>query len=963
MSKVPPAGDDRPALPGRTAVLPVEPGSASEAARRLAAIALAPDQPGASVGPYRLLRLLGAGGMGAVWLADRQDGQFSKQVALKLLHPGMADPELRARFLQERQILASLQHPNIAALFDGGVSVDGRPYFAMEYVDGRAITHYCDAERLDVRDRVRLFLQVLRAVSHAHQRLIVHRDLKPSNVMVNAERVVKLLDFGIAKLLQAPGQAVVTQFGERAMTPRYAAPEQVRGEPVTVATDVYALGVTLFELLTGRTPYLGGDTRTSMEQAILTVEPCRPAQTLALEIDTAELDPVRERFERDIDKGRLRRELAGDLELIVLKALRKEPGERYASAEALAADLERYLDGRPVLARAPTLRYRAGKWLRRHAVAASSGTLAVLLLVGGLITVSEQRNRAAATAARAEATQDFLIGLFEEAGPDRGGSVNASVREILARGAARAERSLDGQDGLQRHLSALIGRLMNDVGDYDRAEPVLRSALAAFANRPADDPERLEVQIQLASTLIRLGRFEESETLWLAVLEHAPAGSSQRAEAHSGLGMLYARTNRFEDARRQHAAAIALWRAAGAEQATRLAQALVRSAYSLDYEDRSAAAAEQLREAAAILRAQPVVPQVLLGRTVNQLGVTQRSLGELPQARASLQEAAQLLSASLGRDHADAIFARRLLGDVMDEMGDVDASYALLQEVFDDAVRRYGEDSLVAAEVANSLATIDQVRGRYAAAERGFRIAVQALTAEYGEQHSETAVAWANLSNALLEQGRFEESIQAIRRSLAASSDSVGEASSGYALSLFALGRIQQISGDLDGAKENTEAATGLLLDLLGEHHSRVLQARLALVSLALDRGEDPRAALEAIDAIEPHVELDSRRGRRLRISILRERARAMAALGETAAAEGLLQEALAISSSEFPQGNRMLEVVALELAAAQLALGKTRAARASFARAQAGNPLGQPLAPPSQALRESLARQFETSR
>ena len=956
MSNAPSDEDPPPAPAGRTAVMPFGAGVDSAADRGRAPDAPVPDLPGAHVGPYRLLRQLGAGGMGAVWLADRQDGQFSKQVALKLLHPGMADPELRARFLQERQILASLQHPNIAALFDGGVSADGRPYFAMEYVDGRAITHYCDAERLDVRDRVRLFLQVLRAVAHAHQRLIVHRDLKPSNVMVNAERVVKLLDFGIAKLLQAPGQSVVTQIGERAMTPRYAAPEQVRGEPVTVATDVYALGVTLFELLTGRTPYLGGDPRSSMEQAILTMEPCRPAQTLALNLDTVELDPVRERFERGIDKARLRRELAGDLELIVLKALRKEPGERYASAEALAADLERYLDARPVLARAPSLRYRAGKWLRRHAVAAASGTLAVLLLVGGLVTVSEQRNRAAAAAARAEATQAFLIGLFEEAGPDRGGSVNASVREILARGAAHAERSLDRPDGLPRHLSALIGRLMNDVGDYERAEPVLRGALAAFASRPAEDPERLDAQIQLATTLTRLGRFEESEPIWLDVLAHAPRGSTQRADAHTGLGSLYARMNRFDAARRHHAEAIAQWRAAGPAHAVPLASALVKSAYSLDYEDRADEAAEQLREAVALLRAQPILAQASLGRTLHQLGATQRSLGELAQARASLQEATQLLGLSLGRDHADAIFARRLLGDVMDEMGEPDAAHALLQEVLDDAVRRYGEGSLLVAEVANSLATIDQVRGRYADAERGFRVVLKALQAQYGEAHGETAVAWANLSNALFEQGRSEEAIQANRRSLDASAASIGPESSGHALSLFALARIQQTSGDLAGARANLEQAERILRTLYGEGHSQVLRLRLSLASLALDEGGDPRAVLARLEELEPKLELDSRRGRRMRIGLLHDRARALLALGDAAGAEALLQESLAISASEYPQGNRMLAVVAIELAAAQRAQGKHSAARASLARAEAGNPQGQPLSLRTQRLREDLA-------
>ncbi len=918
----------------------------------------ASDQPDTRIGAYRLLRLLGSGGMGAVWLAERQDGQFNKQVALKLLHAGMADTELRARFLQERQILASLQHPNIAGLFDGGVSADGRPFFAMEFVDGKTITHYCDLAGLDVRDRVRLFLQVLRAVAHAHQRLIVHRDLKPSNVMVNSERVVKLLDFGIAKILQSPSQAVVTQLGDRAMTPRYAAPEQIRGEPVTVATDVYALGVTLFEILTGRTPYLGHSGRQDMEVAILTMEPCRPGQTLAPNLDRVELDPVRERFERGIDKRRLRRELSGDLELIVLKALRKEAEQRYSSVEAFSADLERYLDGRPIVARAPTLRYRAGKWLGRHALAAASAAVSLILLMGGLVFLYDQRERANQAAARAEATQDFLIGLFEEAGPDRGGNVNSSVRDILARGAARAEQELDGQDGLQRRLSGLIGRLMNDVGDYARAEPVLRRTVAALDDRPVDDPDRLDAEIQLALTLGRLGHYAESEERWQRVLQSAPAASEQRADAHSGLGGLYARMNRFEESIAQHNIAIGMWRHAGPRHAERLAKAQLQLAYALDYADQSDAAAIQLQEAVDLLRALPQTPSTLLGRTLHQFGANQRNRGELGAARASLQESGELLTNSLGIDHEDTLHARRLLGDVLDEMGDQDAAHQLLSAVFDDAMRRYGEDSRASVETANSLASIDLLRGHYVEAERRFRIVVRALIAEFGEQHAESAVALANLSNALFEQGRFEEASQTNLRSIKAAAGSIGKQSTGYALSLFAQARIHRAKGELGEARSRLEESERILAGILGEQHSQTLRARHALAAIIIDEAGDPRTALDLLDHVERHVELESRRGRRLRIEVLMDRARAVAA-EDPATAESLLQESLAIGGSEYPGGHRTLATVAYELSALQMARGKLRDARASFERAERSNPNRQPFSERVRALRDMLARRL----
>ncbi len=940
----------------RTAVMPSD---NSPRPTPMPAVATAPDQPGIAIGAYRLLRLLGSGGMGAVWLAERQDGQFTKQVALKLLHVGLADAELRARFVQERQILASLQHPNIAALFDGGMSADGRPFFAMEFVDGRAITHYCDQEHLDVRDRVRLFLQVLKAAAHAHQRLIVHRDLKPSNVMVSGERVVKLLDFGIAKLLLHPSHAVVTQIGERAMTPRYAAPEQVRGEPVTVATDVYALGVTLFEMLTGRTPYQSRSGRThTVEEAILTVEPCRPGLSLSPGSEPQQLDPAREAFELGIDLQRLRRELSGDLELIVLKALRKDAEQRYPSAEAFSADLQRYLDGRPIQARPPSWRYRSGKWLRRNALAAALGSVSIVLLVSGLLFVNAQREHVTAAAARAEATQDFLIDLFEEAGPDRGGSVNASVREILASGAARAEQGLSQQDELRHHLAGLIGRLMNDVGDFDRAEPVLRRAVAGMTGQALNHPDRLSAHAQLAVALGRTGRHDEAQLHWQTVLAAAPALSTERADGHSGLGGLLAMLNRFDEANRQHDAAIAIWRQLGADQVTGLASALIGSAFALDYSDQPEVAARRLQEAVGLLQALPAQPTTTLGRALYQLGMTERTLGHLVDARGHLEDAITLLGGSLGNDHADTLQARRLLGDVLEEVGDQTASHALLTQVLQDAIRRYGDQSMISAEVANSLASIDLARGRYVAAERGFRLVAEVLAREYGEQHAETSVALANLANALFEQGRLEESTQASQRSLDALLAS-GVDTSDYALTLIALSRTHRAMGNLETALSQAEQASAILSAVYGETHGQTLRATHYIAAIMLDHeaaGSRDVAMVETLLAhVEQHLELESRRGRRLRMEVLTDQGRLLVLQGQQAAAQTKLLEALAIGASEYPEGDRAISAAALELADLQLRRGQQRAARASLERAETSNPNRQPLSAHSRALRDRL--------
>src|SRR6185503_9235370 len=302
---------------------------------------------GERVGPYALVRELGRGGMGAVWLAERADGEFEQRVAVKLIRPGWDAGELLARFRSERQILAGLTHPNIAHLLDGGVTADGKPWLALEYVDGVDLLAYCDGERLDLPARLRLFLTVCDAVAHAHARLVVHRDLKPSNLLVTRDGQVKLLDFGIAKLVDPQGTDVSAL---RVFTPEYAAPEQVKGELVTTAVDVYALGLLLYALLTGRRPYRAeGSTPAAYERAILDQEPTRPS--LAATREEPEGGPSLDlAAQRQLTPERLRRELRGDLDAIVLKALRKEPAQRYAAVADLAADVERHLERRPVLA-------------------------------------------------------------------------------------------------------------------------------------------------------------------------------------------------------------------------------------------------------------------------------------------------------------------------------------------------------------------------------------------------------------------------------------------------------------------------------------------------------------------------------------------------------------------------------------------------------------------------------------
>lgn len=419
----------------------------------------APSLAGETIGGYTLERPLGAGGMGSVWLARRTDGRFEGSVAIKLLNLALLDREGQARFRREGTILASLSHPNIARLLDAGVTASGQPYLVLEFVDGLRLDRYADRERLDLAARLRLFLQVADAVAHAHTHFVVHRDLKPSNILVDTDGQVKLLDFGVATLLSdSAGEEsrTATTLAGRALTPEYAAPEQVTGRGVTMATDVYALGVLLYQLLVGRHPTAErGAADAEMLLALGTREPPRPSDVVA-RFDDSDAATRELLEERSATKERLRRACRGDLDAIVLQALKKMPEERYATVQALAADIRRYLAHEPVLAHADSLRYRTAKLIARHRIEASAAAMVVLSLVAGTAIAIRQarasqaeRDRAVGSLRRSEAANDLSAFLLSQARPSGKPISNA---ELLARGESLVNARYGGEPELKVHL-------------------------------------------------------------------------------------------------------------------------------------------------------------------------------------------------------------------------------------------------------------------------------------------------------------------------------------------------------------------------------------------------------------------------------------------------------------------------------------------------------------------------------
>jgi eukaryotic-like serine/threonine-protein kinase len=543
------------------------------------------------VGPYRVLDVIAQGGMGTVYRAVRDDDAFEMTVALKLVRGGARSEFTERRFRQERQILARLQHPNIATVLDGGATEEGQPYLVMEHVDGRPITAYCDERCLSTRERLALFVRVCDAIQYAHQNLVVHRDLKPDNVLVTVDGTPKLLDFGIAKLLAVgvDPDAAPTATLLPMMTPQYASPEQVRGQPVTTASDVYSLGALLYELLCGSRPYVvNADSMEEIVRSVCDTEPPPPSSAVRSRSDgTATEAPAGRRPTAA--------ELKGDLDTIVLRALSKDPARRYGSAEALADDIHRYLEGRPVLARPDTLGYRAGKFVRRHRVIVTAGALVAASLLAGIFSTVRQRRVADQQRARAERRfadvrrlANSLLFDLEGAIRDLPGATPA--RQLVVRKALEYLDSLAEEAGGDAVLQAELATAYQKVGDVQgdpfganlgdtagaidsyRKEVAIREALAA---RPEQDRQ---VELDLVAAYRRLGLLEDeageteagvahlTQALDLAerLIAEDPADHAARrasAQAHDGAGLLALKTGDHARAEEHQRRALAIWEA------------------------------------------------------------------------------------------------------------------------------------------------------------------------------------------------------------------------------------------------------------------------------------------------------------------------------------------------------------------------------------------------------------------
>ncbi len=801
-------------------------------------------KPDTLIGPYRLDRMLGEGGMGQVWLARRADGLYQRRVALKLLRPGLADPNLRQRFTRERQILARLGHPHIARLLDAGISTDNQPYLALEYVEGEPITDWCRVRDLGTEARLKLFLQVCEAVSHAHANLIVHRDLKPSNILVTALDEVRLLDFGIAKLLDGPEPGRDnTRTEVRAFTLHYAAPEQIRGEPVTTMTDVYALGVVLYELLAETKPYkLKRQTDAEWEEAILLSDPAKPSANLLREADS---DPS-----RTLALRRRAREISGDLDNIVLKALSKRPEHRYPSVEAMALDLNRYLEGKPVLARPQSVAYRSRKFVQRHRWALATTALVLLVMATALGLVAWQAQQAVREAARAQALQDFVTGLFEQAGGNAGPGP-LDVRQLLDAGEQRGNRELARQPLSRAELFGVIARLRIGLGDYPQALRLLRQQNALLANLPdAPDSLRLSAVSDFGRTLRLLGNADE------CVERMAPfeglARSQQRtlpvqsAEYHSEFGRCQRVLGKTAVARVLFQRSLAIRRNQLEDTAGVVENLADLASLQSDAGD-TQGALRGYRTALSQLEASVGMRHPLAIDLQRSLCALERTDGQLALAERDCHDALTLGLDLHGPEHPSTIDARRQLAAIHVDQGrfrEAEEAYTRSRAWL---AARLGPQHRDVARDDNSLGIIAWERGDSTGALRYLDRSLAVLGK--GPDRVLYAGVLFNKAMVLHEMGRHAEAGALLQRVQRLRASTLGDDHPLLGDTLRMLGEVDLAQGRTAAARAKFEEAVALTREGYGPSHPHTRRAELALASLDLAALEDPTAASPTLAA------------------------------------------------------------------------------------------------------------------
>lgn len=700
---------------------------------------------GRVVGNYKLVSVLGHGGTGTVYLGERADRQYSAQVAVKIVDNTTMQGELGLRFRAERQILASLNHANIARLVDAGETEEGNPYLVMEYVHGEPLDRYSDRQQLGVRERLQLFLDICSAVQYAHQNLVVHRDLKPANILVTAEGAPKLLDFGIAKLLD-PGEAAaamaLTRMNDRLLTPEYASPEQILGRQVTTASDVYALGVVLYELLTGLRPYTvpASASQLELERSICITDPLRPSAAVKRARDSGPLEGQSELLAvaaaRRLTPEKLQKRLVGDIDAIVMRALRKEPQHRYNSIEQLASDVRRYLTREPVQARQGNWLYYSQRFIRRHAFGVTAGAAFVVFIIAFAIAMSVQTQRVAAErdnaeqqGTRAEAVSEFMMEIFDSAQPQTSLGKQIPAREILDSAGRRIRADLNQHPEVRARLLEAIGRAYRRLNLSETAVPYFEDALRLRQTLPdPDGTKTASVLIELAISLRNIDDLQRADKALKQALaisrDHQTEKSATYAKLLLNLGRVQLAAGNVSEARANFERSMALGRELGGSMNPEVASALRELSSVFMWSD------------------------------------------DLPAAERAIREALLIFNATRPHGHPDVVLAETRLGELLMLEGRIDEAAPLFENSLAAQAQLYGNNSVQVADVLESLAGIRRAQGQLPEAEDFARRALQTRQSAVGHEDMNTGYLRTSLAVVLAKRHKYDEAEQVLREAL-----------------------------------------------------------------------------------------------------------------------------------------------------------------------------------------------------
>lgn len=831
--------------------------------------AQAAQHEGERFGAYRLVERIAHGGMSVVYRAERVDGEYEQEVALKLLPHYFESDRHVQRFRAERQILARLNHPNIARLLDGGVAENGRPYLVMEYIDGVPITTYCIQEALPLRARVRLLRTVSAAVQHAHQQLVIHRDLKPANILVTRDGQVKLLDFGIAKLLHtgdAPGTGLQTRTGELLLTPAYAAPEQVTGDPVSTATDVYQLGMVGYELLTGIRPFQHDEeSPSSIARAVVEDTPTKPSTVVTAARSSAEPSALRPGSAESCS-----RKLRGDLDTILMKALRKEPGRRYTSAEALGEDLTRYLHNVPVRARRSTVRYRTRKFYQRHRVGVAASAVALLLIASLILGLLHQRNlalderdHATQEQATSEQVANFLVGVFEASDPfgRTQSAEEPQASELLKRGMDGVQ-ALENQPAVQAALLHAMGRAHTGLGDYATAD-----------------------SLHLRAQTLRTELFDAPHEALAQSLSLRAVVAEKRGD--------YAASEAFTRE------ALSMLKALHATPHPDIAESLHNLALVRKEQGDYGAADSLYEQALDIRRMLHGEVHEEIASTLTSLGMVRFEQGRYADAEVLHREAFAVNEQVFGARHPQTAISLNNMAMAVENQGHYAVAIPLYRQVLDVHKSYLGEAHPTTVTSLNNLAVAVEKSGDLEAAEPLKREALERRRDALGADHPRMAAVYNNFAVLLHKKGDHRDALLYFQQAIKVLEPAVGLHHPYIAFTEGGMARTHSALGDLPRATALAEASLQKIEEHLGPDHPRTAAATGILGEVRTSAGAyDEAIALheEALAlrraALEPtHPDI---------ATSLSQLATAFAAAGRCADAEPPFQEALALRTRAF---------------------------------------------------------------